>query len=75
MKNQTHMNILSNRLNSLSESETLAMTQKSRELQALGHHVINLSIGEPDFDTPMDIKEFAKKAIDAIEDVLERNGM
>jgi len=58
------MNILSNRINSLSESETLAMTQKSRELQALGHNVINLSIGEPDFDTPMDIKAFAKKAID-----------
>ncbi len=58
------MNILSNRINSLSESETLAMTQKSRELQALGNNVINLSIGEPDFDTPMDIKAFAKKAID-----------
>jgi aspartate aminotransferase len=64
MKNQTHMNILSNRLNSLSESETLAMTQKSRELQSQGNNVINLSIGEPDFDTPLDIKEFAKKAID-----------
>lgn len=58
------MNILSNRINSLSESETLAMTQKSRELQALGHNVINLSIGEPDFDTPMEIKTFAKNAID-----------
>ncbi|MEI6697094.1 MAG: pyridoxal phosphate-dependent aminotransferase [Bacteroidota bacterium] len=58
------MNILSNRIMMLSESETLAMTQKSRELQALGHNVINLSIGEPDFDTPNDIKSFAKKAID-----------
>ncbi|MFZ4741313.1 MAG: pyridoxal phosphate-dependent aminotransferase [Bacteroidales bacterium] len=58
------MNILSNRINSLAESETLAMTQKSRELQALGHNVINLSIGEPDFDTPMEIKTFAKNAID-----------
>ena len=58
------MNILSNRINSLSESETLAMTQKSRELQALGHNVINLSIGEPDFDTPMEIKTYAKNAID-----------
>jgi aspartate aminotransferase len=58
------MNILSNRINSLSESETLAMTQKSRELQALGHNVINLSIGEPDFDTPLDIKTYAQKAID-----------
>ncbi|MCX6230185.1 MAG: pyridoxal phosphate-dependent aminotransferase [Bacteroidetes bacterium] len=58
------MNILSNRINFLSESETLAMTQKSRELQAQGHNVINLSIGEPDFDTPVHIKEYAKKAID-----------
>lgn len=58
------MNILSNRINSLSESETLAMTQKSRELQAQGFNVINLSIGEPDFNTPQEIKEYAKKAID-----------
>jgi len=58
------MNILSDRINYLSESETLAMTQKSRELQSLGHNVINLSIGEPDFDTPKNIKESGKKAID-----------
>jgi aspartate aminotransferase len=58
------MNILSNRINSLSESETLAMTQKSRELQTQGFNVINLSIGEPDFNTPQEVKEFAKKAID-----------
>ena len=48
----------------LSESETLAMTQKSRELKAQGFDVINLSIGEPDFNTPDFVKEAAKKAID-----------
>ncbi|MEI6852284.1 MAG: pyridoxal phosphate-dependent aminotransferase [Bacteroidota bacterium] len=58
------MNYLSNRINSLSESETLAMTQKSRELKAQGHDVINLSIGEPDFNTPEFIKTAAKEAID-----------
>lgn len=58
------MNYLSNRINSLSESETLAMTQKSRELKALGHDVINLSIGEPDFNTPELVKNAAKLAID-----------
>ncbi len=57
------MNYLSNRINSLSESETLAMTQKSRELKAQGFDVINLSIGEPDFNTPEFIKEAAKEAI------------
>lgn len=45
-------------------SATLAMTQKSRELQAEGNDVINLSIGEPDFNTPDVVKEAAKKAID-----------
>ncbi len=58
------MNYLSNRINSLSESETLAMTQKSRELKAQGFDVINLSIGEPDFNTPEFIKTAAKLAID-----------
>lgn len=58
------MNNLSARINRLSESATLAMTRKSRELAAKGHDVINLSIGEPDFDTPDFIKEAAKKAID-----------
>ncbi len=55
---------LSNRINQLSESETLAMSRKSRELKALGHNVINLSLGEPDFFTPDNIKEAGKKAID-----------
>jgi aspartate aminotransferase len=58
------MSILSDRIHNLAESETLAMTQKSRELAAQGFSVINLSIGEPDFDTPEYIKEYAKKAID-----------
>ncbi len=48
----------------LSESETLAMTRKSRELRAKGYDVINLSIGEPDFNTPEFIKDAAKAAID-----------
>ncbi|KAA6339176.1 Aspartate aminotransferase [termite gut metagenome] len=58
------MNHLSERLNSLSPSETLAMSQKSNELKAQGIDVINLSVGEPDFNTPDHIKEAAKKAID-----------
>jgi aspartate aminotransferase len=55
---------LSNRIQALSESETLAMSRKSRELKAQGHDVINLSLGEPDFNTPVYIKDAAKKAID-----------
>ena len=58
------MNQLSDRLNSLSPSATLAMSQKSGELKAQGVDVINLSVGEPDFNTPDHIKEAAKKAID-----------
>ncbi len=58
------MNKVSERLTRLSESQTLAMAQKSRELKAQGIDVINLSIGEPDFNTPQHIKDAAKKAID-----------
>jgi aspartate aminotransferase len=58
------MEYLSDRIKSLSVSATLAMAQKSRELKAKGIDVINLSLGEPDFNTPDDIKEAAKKAID-----------
>lgn len=58
------MEKVSDRLMRLSESQTLAMAQKSRELKAQGVDVINLSIGEPDFNTPQHIKEAAKKAID-----------
>ncbi len=58
------MTQVSDRLASLSPSETLAMSQKSTELKAQGIDVINLSVGEPDFFTPDHIKEAAKKAID-----------
>ncbi|MDF9829402.1 pyridoxal phosphate-dependent aminotransferase [Parabacteroides sp. PF5-6] len=58
------MTQVSDRLASLSPSETLAMSQKSQELKAQGVDVINLSVGEPDFFTPDHIKEAAKKAID-----------
>lgn len=58
------MNTLSHRIQSLGESETLAMTKRSRELAARGHDIVNLSIGQPDFFTPLFIKEAAKKAID-----------
>lgn len=58
------MNQLSNRLMSLSASATLVMAQKSAELRAQGVDVINLSLGEPDFNTPDHIKEAAKKAVD-----------
>ena len=60
----TAMNQLSDRLNSLSPSATLAMSQKSSELKAQGIDIINLSVGEPDFNTPEHIKEAAKQAID-----------
>jgi aspartate aminotransferase len=58
------MEHISRRVQALSVSQTLAMAQKSRELKAQGIDVINLSLGEPDFNTPDDIKEAAKKAID-----------
>jgi aspartate aminotransferase len=58
------MSKLSDRINNLAESQTLAMAKKSRELQAQGKDIISLSIGEPDFNTPEFIKEAAKKAID-----------
>lgn len=55
---------LSNRLNRLAPSATLAMSQKSSEMKAQGIDVINMSVGEPDFNTPEHIKEAAKKAVD-----------
>ena len=58
------MKQLSERLNRLSPSATLAMSQKSNELKAQGVNVINLSVGEPDFNTPAHIKEAAKEAIE-----------
>ena len=58
------MEYLSDRIKSLSVSQTIAMSQKSRELKAKGIDIISLSLGEPDFNTPEYIKEAAKKAID-----------
>ncbi len=58
------MNQLSDRINNLSTSQTLAMAAKARELKAQGIDVISLSLGEPDFNTPDFIKAAAKKAID-----------
>jgi aspartate aminotransferase len=58
------MEYLSDRIKALSVSQTLAMAQKSRELKAKGIDIISLSLGEPDFFTPDDIKDAAKKAID-----------
>lgn len=55
---------LSERLNRLAPSATLAMSQKSSEMKAQGIDVINLSVGEPDFNTPDHIKTAAKEAID-----------
>lgn len=58
------MTHLSNRVNKISESQTIAMARKSRELKAAGIDIISLSLGEPDFSTPQIIKDTAKKAID-----------
>jgi len=58
------MEYLSDRIKSLSVSQTLAMSQITRDLKAKGLDIISLSLGEPDFNTPDDIKEAAKKAID-----------
>lgn len=58
------MTHVSERVQALAPSATLAMSQKSNELKAQGVDVINLSVGEPDFETPAHIKEAAKKAID-----------
>lgn len=55
---------LSDRVNKISESQTIAMARRSRELKAQGIDIISLSLGEPDFATPQIIKDFAKKAID-----------
>ena len=58
------MEHISDRVNALAPSQTLAMSQKSQELKARGVDVINLSVGEPDFNTPDHIKTAAVKAID-----------
>jgi aspartate aminotransferase len=59
------MNDLSNRINALEESATLAMAAKARELKAKGVDIISLSLGEPDFKTPKHVLEGAKAAIDS----------
>ena len=58
------MSILSDRINNLSTSQTLAMAALARELKSQGKDIISLSLGEPDFNTPDFIKDAAKKAID-----------
>src|SRR5690606_23848907 len=58
------MNHLSNRIEAIQESATLAMAQKAREFRSRGIQVIGLSLGEPDFKTPKHICEAAKAAID-----------
>src|SRR5688572_30293723 len=55
---------LSSLLNRFSEPETLKMARLGRELRAKGFDIVDLSLGEPDFDTPVHIKDAAKKAID-----------
>lgn len=60
----TTMNHLSDRINQMQESATIKMSKMSRELKAQGHDIIDLSLGEPDFDTPQYIKDAAKIAID-----------
>ena len=59
------MRVLSKRVLEMKESATLAMARKSRELKEGGVDIINLSLGEPDFDTPDNIKEACKRALDA----------
>lgn len=63
-KTKQNMKKLSDRLNRLAPSATLAMSQKSAEMKAQGIDVINMSVGEPDYMTPEHIKEAGKKAID-----------
>lgn len=58
------MNPLSDRINNLATSQTLAMAALARDLKAQGKDIISLSLGEPDFNTPDFVKEAAKKAID-----------
>jgi aspartate aminotransferase len=62
LKKMEHL--LSNRINNLSTSQTLAMAALARELKSQGKDIISLSLGEPDFNTPDFVKKAAKKAID-----------
>ncbi|MDX2196549.1 MAG: pyridoxal phosphate-dependent aminotransferase [Cytophagales bacterium] len=63
MSNEVLTPILSDRINALAESQTIAMAKKARELAAAGHNVVNLTLGEPDFETPDHIKSAGIKAI------------
>ena len=58
------MEIISDRVNRLSESATIAMARKARELKSQGIDIISLSLGEPDFNTPDFIKDAGKEGID-----------
>ena len=62
--NTMSQHMLSNKVASMSESATIRMAQKARNLREQGIDVISLSLGEPDFDTPAHIKEAAKEALD-----------
>lgn len=64
LKTASPSDLLSHRLKVMEESQTIAMAKKARELGAQGLDVINLSFGEPDFPTPVHIREAAKRAID-----------
>src|SRR4051794_10488824 len=59
----TPMSLLSNRVQKIKVSPTIAVAEKARVLKLAGKDIINLGIGEPDFDTPLHIKEAAIKAI------------
>ena len=64
MSTVTTTNLLARRVLEMEETATIKMAQMARELAAQGHKVISLSLGEPDFDTPVHIKRAAKKALD-----------
>ena len=59
------MGFLADSLNRIQPSATIAVSTKARQLMAQGRDIISLSAGEPDFDTPQNIKEAAKRALDA----------
>jgi len=63
MSQDVGSNLLAQRIHDMSEAATLKMAQAARELSSQGHNVISLSIGEPDFDTPQYIKDFAIEAL------------
>ena len=68
------MSFLAARLSLIKPSPTIAVTQKAADLKAQGRDVIGLGAGEPDFDTPQNIKDAAKAAIDQGRDQIHRRG-